>query len=147
MESALNIDVDDVLCRCPDALSLAATPFDKLCYRCGKEIDVYTWKHWQVIHPYSKDTNWFAFGLRRDDAEEFRRRHSSYFHKELSDICYMWKCLSVSEEEAKNIEFELLSDTWLQGREEFYSFQTKHIIGNHRTYEQYCEEQLSQYDT
>ncbi len=131
------IRVDDDLCRCPDALALIGTPFDKLCHKCAKEIDISTWKHWQNIHPYNRETNWFAFGLRRDDKDELKDFHSSYFSREMSDILFVWKCLSVSEAEDEDIKYELFLELPAMLKDEFYEHQNRHIIGNHLSYEEY----------
>ncbi len=69
-------------CHCANAIALAATPFFEVCFRCGKAIDSYQWQHWQTFHP-SAQANFFAFGLRRDDAHEFDGKQNEFFIVEL----------------------------------------------------------------
>lgn len=83
LEQSAGLDKD--LCKCPDALALAATPYFNTCYKCGKTIDVKTWKHWQMIEP-TLETNCFAFGLRRDDNEELEGKTNDYFQMELRQV-------------------------------------------------------------
>ena len=66
LEQSSGVRVDDNVCACPDALMLVGTPDAKTCERCGKTIDVSTWKNWHVITP-TLETNYFAFALQRDD--------------------------------------------------------------------------------
>jgi hypothetical protein len=66
LEQEAGIRVDETICSCPDALMLAGTPDAKTCDKCGKVIDVGTWKNWHVITP-TAETNYFAFALQRDD--------------------------------------------------------------------------------
>jgi hypothetical protein len=83
MESSLK--VTDDLCRCPDALALAATPYFRTCYRCERPIDISTWQHWQTCYPTEK-TNYFAFGLKRDDKQELADKENNYFSDEVTKI-------------------------------------------------------------
>jgi hypothetical protein len=126
---------DSDLCVCPDALSLVATLFADLCYKCAKRIDLSTWQHWQNIRPYNADTNWFAFGLRRDDRQELRGKHSSHFNRELSDILYLRRLLDA--EDGEEIEYFLISDVWAMSREDFEEFQNRHVMSKHMTYHEY----------
>ena len=138
MESQIIPDEINV-CVCPDALALGirGTRFFNVCYKCAKPIDTGTWKHWRTIGPYNAETNWFFFGLRRDDKQEFEGFHDSYFSRELSDIYYLWQCLSVPETDAKNIEYKVFSEFPAMARNEFYKYQNKHVISRHSTYEEY----------
>ncbi len=141
MESQIISDNPNV-CVCPDALALnvRGTDFFRTCYRCAKRIDIDTWKHWKSIGPYNAETNWFFLGLRRDDKEEFKDVHDSYFSRELSDIYYLWQCLSVPETEMKNIEYKEFLEFPAMSADEFYEYQNKHVISRHSTYEEYLEE-------
>ena len=133
---------DSNICVCPDALALAVrgTTFFNVCYKCAKTIDTGTWKHWKTISPYNAQTNWFFLGLRRDDKEEFKDFHDSYFSRELSDIYYLWQCLSVPETDAKNIEYKVFSEFPAMARDEFYEYQNEHVISRHFTYEEHLEQ-------
>jgi len=64
LEDAVLSDAD--ICVCPDALVLVGTTELMACSKCGKAIDLRTWKHWHLIQP-TAETNFFAFGLLRDD--------------------------------------------------------------------------------
>jgi hypothetical protein len=88
MESSLK--VADDLCRCPDALALAATPYFRTCYRCEKTIDITTWKHWQMCNP-DENNNFFAFGLKRDDGQELTDRENDYYQPEVIKILRIWE--------------------------------------------------------
>jgi hypothetical protein len=78
--------------------------------------------------------------LRRDDKEEFKDVHDSYFSRELSDIYYLWQCLSVPEADMKNIEYKVFSEFPAMSADEFYAYQNKYIVSKHSTYEEYLEE-------
>ncbi|MDQ3747913.1 MAG: hypothetical protein M3367_02690 [Acidobacteriota bacterium] len=90
MESALSLD--DGLCNCADALILMATPYADTCYQCKCPVDVKTWKHWQLIEP--NETSYFAFGLRRDDLQEFADKPDDYFQSEVEKVMNLWKSKS-----------------------------------------------------
>jgi hypothetical protein len=64
LEDAVMSDSD--VCQCEDALALVGTEHAKTCFKCGRAIDLGTWKHWRLIQP-TAETNFFAFGLLRDD--------------------------------------------------------------------------------
>jgi hypothetical protein len=98
MESEIIADNSN-LCVCPDALALKATPFADVCYKCAKRIDVTTWEHWRNIHPYNEETNWFAFGLRRDDSEELIGLPSSYFEPQLFEVLKVWEQLETENQQ------------------------------------------------
>jgi hypothetical protein len=66
LELEAGIRVDETICSCPDALMLVGTPAAKTCGKCGKVIDVGTWKNWHVLTP-TAENNFFAFALQRDD--------------------------------------------------------------------------------
>ncbi len=83
MESSLK--VTDDLCRCPDAMALAATPYFRDCYKCEKRIDVTTWLHWQTFNP-TEEANFFAFGLKRDDEKKLADKENDYFSDEVTEI-------------------------------------------------------------
>ena len=87
MESSLK--VTDDLCRCPDALSLVATPYGKVCYKCERVIDIYTWKHWQTIDPHDAQTIFYAFGMKRDDKHELTGKSFDYFRDEILHVKYL----------------------------------------------------------
>ncbi len=59
-------DAHDSICKCSDAFVLVGTPDARMCATCGKAIDISTWKNWRLILP-TIETNYFAFGLQRDD--------------------------------------------------------------------------------
>jgi hypothetical protein len=141
MESQIISD-DPNICVCPDALALnvRGTDFFRTCYKCARTINIDTWKHWKTIGPYNSETNWFFLGLRRDDKEEFKDVHDSYFSRELSDIYYIWQCLSVPETDAKNIEYKEFLEFPAMARDEFDEYQTSHVISRHFTYEQHLEQ-------
>ncbi len=88
MESSLKVTGD--LCRCPDALALMATPYGKVCYKCERLIDIQTWKHWQTFGP-TNETNYFAFGLKRDDAQELTDKENDYYQPEVIKILRIWE--------------------------------------------------------
>ena len=83
------IKEDSNLCACPDALALAATPFFNLCYKCGREIDMQTWEHWQMVD-VTESTNYFAFGMRRDDKGELADKSNDYFEPEVITALNQW---------------------------------------------------------
>ncbi len=83
IESSLK--VADDLCRCSDALALAATPYFRTCYKCEKPIDIATWQGWQTFNP-TKETNYFAFGLKRDDEQKLADKENDYFSDEVMKI-------------------------------------------------------------
>ncbi len=87
METSLK--VNDDLCRCPDALALAATPYARVCYKCERDIDIQTWKHWRMIHPHDAQTNFYAFGMKRDDAQELTNKSFDYFRGEIMRVKYL----------------------------------------------------------
>jgi hypothetical protein len=130
------------VCVCPDALAICirGAPFFEVCSKCAKKIDTGTWKHWKTIGPYNSETNWFFLGLRRDDKQEFTDFHDSYFSRELSDIYYLWQCLSVPETDMKNIEYKVFSEFPAMARDEFYEYQNEHVKSRHSTYEEHLEE-------
>ena len=66
LEQDAGIGGDENICTCPDAIVLVGTPDARTCSKCGKAIDISTWKSWRVITP-TIETNYFAFGLLRDD--------------------------------------------------------------------------------
>ncbi len=66
LEQQSGITCADGLCVCSDALALMGTEYAKACFKCGRAIDLRTWKHWHLIQP-TAETNFFAFGLLRDD--------------------------------------------------------------------------------
>ena len=76
---------DSNICVCPDALSLIATPYHRVCYLCYKPIELSAWANWQTIHP-TEETNFFAFGMRRDDKNELADKPFDYFKPELSAV-------------------------------------------------------------
>jgi hypothetical protein len=96
LEKQLN--VTDDLCRCPDTLALANTPFWKCCYKCGKDIDVTTWQSWRMVH-VTPDTNYFAFGLRRDDSNELKGKPNDYFKPQVFEVLRAWELLDQTEEQ------------------------------------------------
>jgi hypothetical protein len=112
MESSLK--VTDDLCRCPDALSLVATPYAKLCYKCGRVIDIQTWKHWQTIDPHDAQTIFYAFGMKRDDKQELTGKTFDYFRDEIMHVKYLlyagstsfhdWFLTLNDEEKARTID-------------------------------------------
>jgi hypothetical protein len=64
LEDAVLPDSDS--CVCEDALALMGTEHAKTCFKCGRAIDLGTWKNWRLIQP-TAETNFFAFCLLRDD--------------------------------------------------------------------------------
>jgi hypothetical protein len=88
VESSLKVTGD--LCRCPDALALMATPYGKVCYKCEKPIDISTWKHWQTCNP-TEETNFFAFGLKRDDKQQLTEKENDYYQSEVIEILRVWE--------------------------------------------------------
>ncbi len=141
MENKLIPDEINV-CVCPDALALnvRGTHFFRVCYKCAKTINIDTWKHWKTIGPYNAETNWFFLGLRRDDAQEFEGFPDSYFSRELSDIYYLWRCLSAPETDAKNIEYKEFLEFPAMSADEFYEYQNKYVVSRHSTYEEHLAE-------
>ncbi len=81
---------DSDLCVCPDALALKATPFADVCYKCAKRIDLMTWEHWQLIHA-TENTNYFAFGLRRDDNHKLDDLPNDYFEPQIMEVLEAWQ--------------------------------------------------------
>jgi hypothetical protein len=67
-----------------------ATPYAKLCYKCEKPIDISTWKHWQMCNP-TEETNYFAFGLKRDDGQELADKENDYYQPEVIKILRIWE--------------------------------------------------------
>jgi hypothetical protein len=130
------------VCVCPDALAIniRGAPFFEVCSKCAKTINIDTWEHWKTISPYNAETNWFFLGLRRDDEEEFKDFHDSYFSRELSDIYYLWRCLCVPETEMKNIKYKVFSEFPAMSADEFYEYQNEHVKSRHSTYEEHLEE-------
>jgi len=88
MESQI-IKEDSNLCACPDTLVLAATPFWTICYKCGRAIDIQIWGNWQMVDA-TKNTNHFAFGLRRDDRGELAGKPNDYFEPEVITVLNRW---------------------------------------------------------
>ncbi len=82
LESAVGSIAPPTVCACPDALALGATKYDKTCFECGKSIDLRTWEHWHTFTP-GEETNFFAFRLRRDDAQEFDGQPNDFFLAEM----------------------------------------------------------------
>jgi hypothetical protein len=76
--------VDGNVCRCPDAVSLAATPYATVCFKCGEAIKIETWQSWRLFYPDSSATNRFAFGMRRDDKDELTAQPNAFFLAEVS---------------------------------------------------------------
>ncbi len=76
--------VDGNVCRCPDAVSLAATPYATVCFKCGEAIKIETWESWRIFYPDSDATNCFAFGMRRDDKEELTTQPNKFFLDEVA---------------------------------------------------------------
>lgn len=89
LESSSNLDKD--LCRCPDALCLAGTPYWKTCYQCGRVIELNTWKSWVMVDS-TIETCFYAFGLRRDDRQALADKPIDYFREEvllIRDMIYL----------------------------------------------------------
>ncbi len=95
-----SLRVTDDLCRCPDTLALANTPFFRHCYKCEKAIDVTTWQSWCLVHA-SPDTNYFAFGLRRDDNNELRGKPNDYFKPQVFEVLEAWELLEQETEKTR----------------------------------------------
>ncbi len=76
---------DESVCCCPDAVSLIGTPLRKICFKCGKAINTSTWENWRVFYPDVK-SNFFAFGMMRDDSLELVNEPNSYFLSSLSGL-------------------------------------------------------------
>jgi hypothetical protein len=89
---------DSEFCACPDTLILAATPFWKFCYKCGKDVDIYSWKSWQMVNP-TIETNYFAFGMRRDDKRELTDKPNEFFQDEVITILQLWQILKRQAEQ------------------------------------------------
>ncbi len=83
------IKEDSNLCACPDTLVLAATPFWTMCYKCGRAIDIQTWENWQMVDA-TKNTNHFAFGMRRDDKGGLAGKPNDYFEPEVIAVLNRW---------------------------------------------------------
>lgn len=106
------------ICVCPDALSMIATPFYKLCYKCGREIDTTVWKYWRVIRPHDENTNFYPFALKRDDNQELTDLPIEDFDQEVFFVGWQiqWMELGIfdwinalSESEQKRKLAELLA--------------------------------------
>ncbi len=72
LENSADIRDARDICTCPDACVLVGTPEARTCATCGKAIDISTWKSWRLILP-TIETNYFAFGLQRDDNYQSER--------------------------------------------------------------------------
>jgi hypothetical protein len=72
------------VCRCPDAVCLVGTDFHKICFKCGEVIKLETWRSWRTFHPESEETNFFAFGLRRDDENRLVGKPNGFFIADLA---------------------------------------------------------------
>jgi hypothetical protein len=88
----LALNLDDDSCNCADALVLMATPFADICYQCERSVDVKRWQHWQLIEP--REASYFAFGLRRDDLQEFTDKSNDCFQSEVEKVMELWKLKS-----------------------------------------------------
>jgi hypothetical protein len=84
IESAIPVE-DSNLCVCADALSLVATPFSKVCFRCEREIKIETWTSWRLVYP-TADLMFFAFGLRRDDTNALMDKPQEFFLDEIKTM-------------------------------------------------------------